>query len=58
MEKQRCKWRGDGNEVNDQNHCWLKNGEPCDQSCNGLSADGKTPCRFLTTNKKIQDERV
>jgi hypothetical protein len=41
-----CPFFGQGEEINDFGHCWNKNGEPCIQKCNGLLADGKTPCAY------------
>ncbi|MCD7923673.1 MAG: hypothetical protein LUI85_02825 [Bacteroides sp.] len=41
-----CPFFGHGDEMNDYGHCWNKNGEPCIQKCNGLLADGETPCAY------------
>jgi len=43
-----CPFFGQGDEINDFGHCWNKNGEPCIQLCNGLLADGETPCAYMS----------
>lgn len=42
-----CPYFGNGEEIADFAHCWNKNGENCDQSCNGLCSDDKSYCAFL-----------
>lgn len=47
-----CPWFGNGEEINDYGHCWDKNGECCNQRCNGLDKDGNV-CEWVKNNEQL-----